>query len=429
MELAEVRLAVADEGTAAALEDAWPAGDGSAAGGHRPVARVALVRRADRRGGRHPARVAGRRRTTSTTSGSAPARPERPRASRSRSAGARAAILGNTWVMSTSAPVAGRGPSRSRRWCTPAAGASSRPCCAAAPTSSSRASTPTRRCGDRVRGHRLDVRRARRCCAGWAPPPSCPLLRDARLGCLMLAGEPAAAAGARGRSASTPTPSSSAGARPEAPASTTFLTREEMRSPALWSSIGRPVPGVEFSLLVDGEVARRPAPGVDGELVIRTPSVASELLGAARGARGPAAGRRLVADLRRRPLRRGGPDLHRRPGQRDDHHRRDEHPAGRDRTRAGGAPRGARGGGRRRPRRAVGGDACGARLRARPGRRTGRGAAAAGSSDRLAGFKRPRHVFVTSSPSRGSRASRRSRAGRSNAPWPSGFRPRRCPTT
>ena len=28
MELAEVRLAVADEGTAAALEDAWPAGEG-----------------------------------------------------------------------------------------------------------------------------------------------------------------------------------------------------------------------------------------------------------------------------------------------------------------------------------------------------------------------------------------------------------------
>ena len=66
----------------------------------------------------------------------------------------------------------------------------------------------------------------------------------------------------------------------EAPASTTLLSREEMRSPALWSSIGRPVPGVEFSVLVDGEVADDLRPGVDGELVIRTPSVATELIGA-----------------------------------------------------------------------------------------------------------------------------------------------------
>ena len=35
----------------------------------------------------------------------------------------------------------------------------------------------------------------------------------------------------------------------EAPASTTLLSRQEMRQPELWSSIGRPVPGVEFSIL------------------------------------------------------------------------------------------------------------------------------------------------------------------------------------
>lgn len=66
----------------------------------------------------------------------------------------------------------------------------------------------------------------------------------------------------------------------EAPASTTFLSRSEMRKPELWSSIGRPVPGVEFSVLKDGQVLDRPDPGVDGELVIRTPSVATTLLGA-----------------------------------------------------------------------------------------------------------------------------------------------------
>ena len=53
-----------------------------------------------------------------------------------------------------------------------------------------------------------------------------------------------------------------------------------MRQPELWSSIGRPVPGVEFSVLKDGQVLDRPEPGVDGELVIRTPSVASALIGA-----------------------------------------------------------------------------------------------------------------------------------------------------
>lgn len=66
----------------------------------------------------------------------------------------------------------------------------------------------------------------------------------------------------------------------EAPASTTLLSRAEMRRPELWGSIGRPVPGVEFSILRDGVVLDRPEPGVDGELVIRTPSVASTLLGA-----------------------------------------------------------------------------------------------------------------------------------------------------
>src|SRR5580765_6685960 len=106
-----------------------------------------------------------------------------------------------------------------------------------------------------------------------------PLLRGARLGCLMLAGEPAAIPALEVVSEYTDALVQCWG-QTEAPASTTFLSRDEMRSPALWSSIGRPIPGVEFSLLVDGEVLDELRPGVEGELVIRSPSIASKLLGA-----------------------------------------------------------------------------------------------------------------------------------------------------
>ena len=106
------------------------------------------------------------------------------------------------------------------------------------------------------------------------------LLRGAKLGCLMLAGEPSAVPALEIVSQYTDALVQCWG-QTEAPASTTFLSREEMCSPELWTSIGKPVPGVEFSLLVDGEVVEDLRPGDDGELVIRTPSVASELLGAA----------------------------------------------------------------------------------------------------------------------------------------------------
>lgn len=109
--------------------------------------------------------------------------------------------------------------------------------------------------------------------------PLLPGLRTSSLSCLMLAGEPSALPALQLVSEHTDAMVQCWG-QTEAPASTTLLSRTEMRRPELWSSIGRPVPGVEFSVLHDGVVLDRPEPGVDGELVIRTPSVASTLLGA-----------------------------------------------------------------------------------------------------------------------------------------------------
>ena len=106
-----------------------------------------------------------------------------------------------------------------------------------------------------------------------------PRLRGSALTCLMLAGEPAALPALEVVSEHTDAMVQCWG-QTEAPASTTLLNRAEMRRPELWSSIGRPVPGVEFSVLKDGVVLDRPEPGVDGELVIRTPSVATTLIGA-----------------------------------------------------------------------------------------------------------------------------------------------------
>jgi fatty-acyl-CoA synthase len=106
-----------------------------------------------------------------------------------------------------------------------------------------------------------------------------PTLSQARISCLMLAGEPAAVPALEVVTQYTDALAQSWG-QTEAPASTTLVTREEMKRPDLWTSIGRPIPGVEFSLVVDGEVLESPEPGVEGELVIRSESIASALLGA-----------------------------------------------------------------------------------------------------------------------------------------------------
>jgi fatty-acyl-CoA synthase len=107
---------------------------------------------------------------------------------------------------------------------------------------------------------------------------SLPLLRKSNLSCLQLAGEPAAVPALEIVSEYTDALIQCWG-QTEAPASTTLLTREEMKDPGLWPSIGRPIPGVEFSILRDGAVLDELAPGAEGELVIRTPTVASALLG------------------------------------------------------------------------------------------------------------------------------------------------------
>jgi fatty-acyl-CoA synthase len=106
-----------------------------------------------------------------------------------------------------------------------------------------------------------------------------PLLRQSRISCLMLAGEPAAISALEIVSQHTDALTQSWG-QTEAPASTTLVSRDEMSRPELWSSIGRPIPGVEFSLVIDGEVVDQPTAGEEGELVIRSQTITSGLLGA-----------------------------------------------------------------------------------------------------------------------------------------------------
>jgi len=193
--------------------------------------------------------------------------------------GARAAILGNTWAMSTSGPVAA--PRTLQTAPLVYAGGWS--------------VLPTLLCGGtNVVMERFDADEVLTTIADrgitwmFAVPtmlrrmstsPELSRLRTSSLTCLMLAGEPSAMSALELVSEHTDAMIQCWG-QTEAPASTTLLSRDEMRRPELWSSIGRPVPGVEFSLLHDGVVLDRPEPGVDGELVIRTPSVASTLLGA-----------------------------------------------------------------------------------------------------------------------------------------------------
>ena len=192
--------------------------------------------------------------------------------------GARAAILGNTWVMSTS------GPTLRPRTLQVA------PLVYAGGWSV----LPTLICGGtNVILRRFDADEMLRVIVEehitWmfavptmlrrvAGSSELPRLRGSELSCLMLAGEPAAIPALEAVSSQTDALVQCWG-QTEAPASTTFLSRSEMARAELWPSIGRPVPGVEFSLLSNGQVLDRPEPGADGELVIRTPSVATTLLG------------------------------------------------------------------------------------------------------------------------------------------------------
>ncbi|MEU4453075.1 class I adenylate-forming enzyme family protein [Nocardioides sp. NPDC023903] len=192
--------------------------------------------------------------------------------------GARAAMLGNTWVMSSSGPVAA--PRTLQVAPLVYAGGWS--------------VLPTLVCGGtNVIMERFDADEMLRVIAErgitwmFAVPtmlrrlstsPELPRLRGSALSCLMLAGEPAALPALEVVSEHTDAMVQCWG-QTEAPASTTLLSKPEMRSRELWSSIGRPVPGVEFSVYKDGVVLERPEPGEDGELVIRTSSVAPTLLG------------------------------------------------------------------------------------------------------------------------------------------------------
>jgi fatty-acyl-CoA synthase len=192
--------------------------------------------------------------------------------------GARAAMLGNTWVMSTS------GPTQSPRTLQVA------PMVYAGGWSV----LPTLVCGGtNVVMNRFDADEMLRVIADehitWmfavptmlrraAGSSELSRLRGSSLSCLMLAGEPAALPALEVVSEHTDALVQCWG-QTEAPASTTFLSRAEMARPDLWPSIGRAVPGVEFSLYSDGRVLDRPEAGVDAELVIRTPSIAATLLG------------------------------------------------------------------------------------------------------------------------------------------------------
>jgi fatty-acyl-CoA synthase len=277
MELAEVRLVVADTGAAASLDEVWE------------TVEVLKVVIGERPGWRSlddliasgaPSRVQAPTgpddlyhiRFSSGSTG-------RPKGIAISHRGARAAILGNTWVMCTS----GRVESPRTLQVAPliyAGGWSV---------------LPTLLCGGtNVVLNRFDADETLKAIStqgiDWmfAVPTmlrrmslssELPSLRTAGISCLMLAGEPAAIPALEVVSKYTDALVQCWG-QTEAPASTTLVSRAEMRSPELWRSIGRPVPGVEFSLVVDGEVLTALEPGREGELVIRTPSVTTQLIGA-----------------------------------------------------------------------------------------------------------------------------------------------------
>jgi fatty-acyl-CoA synthase len=276
IELAEVRLIVADEGSAAAIDEVF--GDEEP---RRTVigARDGWLSFADLVAGGSPSSVAVpvgpddlyHIRFSSGSTG-------KPKGIAISQRGARAAMLGNTWVMSTS------GPTLEPRTLQVA------PLVYAGGWSV----VPTLVCGGtNVIMRRFDADEMLRVIVEehitwmFAVPTmlrrvstssELPRLRGADLSCLMLAGEPAAIPALEAVSEHTDAMVQCWG-QTEAPASTTFLSRAEMARRELWSSIGRPVPGVEFSLWSEGKVLDRPEPGRDGELVIRTPSITTNLIG------------------------------------------------------------------------------------------------------------------------------------------------------
>ncbi|MER5435800.1 class I adenylate-forming enzyme family protein [Streptomyces sp. NPDC002588] len=276
MELAEVRLVVADPPAAASIDEVT-GGDG--------LLKVVL--------GERP----GWRSFDALVAAGAPVRPRVPVgpddlyhirfSSGSTGApkgiaishrGARAAILGNTWIMSTSGPA----PAPRTLQAAPlvyAGGWSVLPTLLCGGTNVILPRFDADELLRAVKDERIDWMFAvptmlRR----MSLSDELKLLRDAQLSCLMLAGEPAAIPALEVVSEYTDALVQCWG-QTEAPASTTLLGRREMRSPELWPSIGRPIPGVEFSLLVGEEVLDEVPPGVQGELVIRTPSVTTALIG------------------------------------------------------------------------------------------------------------------------------------------------------
>ncbi len=277
MELAQVRLVVADAGAAEGLDVVWEEGE---------VLKVVIGQRSGWRS--IDDLVAG----GSASRLQAPTGPDdlyhirfssgstgRPKGIAISHRGARAAILGNTWVMSTSGVV--ESPRTLQVAPLVYAGGWS--------------VFPTLLCGGtNVVLERFDADETVRAISAqgidwmFAVPTmlrrislsnELPSLRSSGISCLMLAGEPAAIPALETVSEHCDALVQCWG-QTEAPASTTFVSRAEMRSPELWRAIGRPVPGVEFSLLVDGEVLPGLEPGREGELVVRTPSIATQLIGA-----------------------------------------------------------------------------------------------------------------------------------------------------
>jgi acyl-CoA synthetase (AMP-forming)/AMP-acid ligase II len=277
MELADVRMVVADEKAAAALDEVWNPDE---------ILKAVIGTRADwlsfdelsTQGAAAPLQVPVgpddlyHIRFSSGSTGT-------PKGIAISHRGARSAILGNTWVFSTS----GRADSPRTLQVAPLVYAGGW------------SVIPTLLCGGtNVILTRFDADETLRVIANqgidWmfavptmlrrmATSSELPLLRSAGISCLMLAGEPAAIPALEVVSDYSDALVQCWG-QTEAPASTTLVNRAEMKSPELWRSIGRAVPGVEFSIVVDGEVITDLQPGREGELVIRTPSVTTDLIGA-----------------------------------------------------------------------------------------------------------------------------------------------------
>lgn len=279
LELAEVRAVLADLTCATALDEVLDESD--------PVIRIAL---GDHSGWRSFESIlqAGANHDPAVATGGADiyhirfssGSTGKPKGIAISHAAARSAILGNTWVMSTSAPVLAPRTLQVAPLVY-ASGWSVLPTLLRGGTNVIAARFDADETLQLIRTRAIDWMFAvptmlRR----MSESSALPLLREARIGCLMLAGEHAALSALEAVSQHTDALVQCWG-QTEAPASTTLLTRQEMQSPQLWPSIGRPIPGVELSLLVDGEVSDELVPNVDGELVIRSATVTSGLLGAA----------------------------------------------------------------------------------------------------------------------------------------------------